>query len=62
MKTLTFDIMVGDKFYRTMHMPITMDMVVDYQGEQPIIDGEKTKEWVLQKSPTLKYDNFTICF
>ena len=62
MKKLTFDIMVGERFYRTMHMPITMDMVIDYQGEQPIIDGEKITEWVLQKCPTLKYDNFTICF
>lgn len=62
MKKLTFGIMVGKRFYRTMHMPITMDMVIDYQGEQPIIDGEKIKKWVLQKCPTLKYDNFTICF
>ena len=62
MKGLTFDIMVGERFYRTMRMPITMDMVIDYQGEQPIIDGEKIKEWVLKKCPTLKYDNFTICF
>ena len=62
MKTLTFDIMVGDKFYRTMHMPITMDMVIDYQGDKPIINCEKIKEWVLRKCPTLKYDNFTICF
>jgi hypothetical protein len=62
MKGLTFDIMVGERFYSTMHMPITMDMVIGYQGEQPIIDGEKIKEWVLKKCPTLKYDNFTICF
>ena len=62
MKGLTFDIMVGERFYSTMHMPITMDMVIDYQEEQPIIDGEKIKEWVLKKCPTLKYDNFTICF
>lgn len=62
MKKLTFDIMVGERFYRTMHMPITMDMVIDYQGKQPIINGEKIKEWVLKKCPTLKYDNFTICF
>lgn len=53
--------MVGDKFYRTMHMPITIDMVEGYDGEQPIIKGEKIKEWVLKKCPTLKYDNFTIC-
>ena len=48
MKGLTFEIMVGERFYSTMRMPITMDMVIDYQGEQPIIDGEKIKEWVLK--------------
>ena len=47
MKNLVFDIMVGERFYKTMHMPITMDMVIDYQGEQPIVNGEKIKEWVL---------------
>jgi CMP-2-keto-3-deoxyoctulosonic acid synthetase len=62
MKGLAFDIMVGERFYSTMHMPITMDMVIDYQGDKPIIDGEKIKEWVLQKCPTLKYEKFTICF
>ena len=62
MKGLTFDIMVGERFNRTMRMPITMDMVIDYQGEQPVIDGEKIKEWVLKKCPTLKYNDFKICF
>lgn len=51
MKKLVFDIMIGDRFYRTMHMPITMDVVIGYQGEQPVIDGEKIKEWVLKKMP-----------
>lgn len=62
MKKLTFDIMVGNRFYKTMRMPITIDMVVGYEGDKPIIDLDKIKEWVLQKCPTLKYDNFTICF
>ena len=61
-KKLTFDIMVGEKFYRTMHMPISIDMVVDYEGEEPVISENKIKDWVLKKCPTLKYDNFTICF
>lgn len=54
--------MVGDKFYRTMHMPITIDMVDGYLDDKPIVGNEKIKEWVLKKCPTLKYDNFTICF
>ena len=62
MKDLVFDVMVDGRFYRTMRMPITIDIVVDYQGDKPVINGEKIKEWVLRKCPTLKYDNFTICF
>lgn len=62
MKSIVFDIMVGDKFYRTMRMPISIDMVVDYEGEEPVINENKIKEWVLQKCPTLKYDDFTIHF
>jgi CMP-2-keto-3-deoxyoctulosonic acid synthetase len=62
MKNLVFDIMVDGRFYRTMSMPITIDIVVGYQGDKPIINGEKIKEWVLQKCPTLKYEKFTICF
>lgn len=62
MKKLTFDIMVGNRFYKTMRMPITIDMVVVYEGDKPIIDLDKIKEWVLKKCPTLKYDDFTICF
>ena len=62
MKKLTFDIMVGDRFYRTMHTPITIDTIDGYDGERHIINGEKIKEWVLKKCPTLKYGNFTICF
>lgn len=62
MEKLTFDIMVGNRFYKTMRMPITIDMVVDYEGDKPIVDLGKVKEWVLQKCPTLKYNNFTICF
>lgn len=62
MKKLTFDIMVGDKFYRTMRMPIELNMITGYNGDRPIIDGNKIEEWVLKKCPTLKYDNFKICF
>lgn len=62
MKKLVFDIMVGDKFYRTMRMPITLDVIVGYDGEVPIYDMEKIESWVLQKCPTLKHDNYRICF
>lgn len=62
MKTLTFDIMVGDRFYKTMRMPITIDLIADYIGDKPVYDAKKIEQWVLKKCPTLKYDNFTIHF
>ena len=58
MKKLTFDIMVGDRFYRTMHMPIEIDTF----NMDESVNEDAVKEWVLKKCPTLKYDNFTICF
>lgn len=61
MKKLTFDIMVGDKFYRTMRMPITIDMVEGYENDTPIINLDKVKEYALQKCPTLKYEKYKIC-
>lgn len=62
MKKLTFDIMIDDRFFKTMRMPITIDIVVGYEGDKPIINLDKVEEWVLKKIPTLKYYNYKICF
>lgn len=62
MENLKFDIMIGDKFFQTMRVPITFDMLVGYNGDKPIIDGEKLTDYVLKKHPTLKYQKFMICF
>jgi hypothetical protein len=43
-------------------MPITIDIVVGYEGDKPIINLDKVEEWVLKKIPTLKYYNYKICF
>lgn len=62
MKTLTFDIMSNDRFVCTMRMPITLDMVIDYDGDKPILNADKIKEYVEDKCPTLKYVKYNICF
>ena len=62
MENLKFDIMIGDKFFRTMRVPITFDMLAGYDGDKPIIDGVKLTDYVLKKRPTLKYQKFRICF
>lgn len=62
MKTLTFDIMSNGRFVCTMRMPITLDMIVDYDGDKPILNADKIKEYVEEKRPTLKYVKYNICF
>lgn len=62
MKTLTFDIMSNDRFVCTMRMPITLDMIIDYDGDKPILNADKIKEYVEEKRPTLKYVKYNICF
>lgn len=62
MKTLTFDIMVGDRFYKTMRLKIGLDFIDGYDENKPIINFEKIEEFVLKKCPTLKYEDWKICF
>lgn len=59
---LTFDIMSNDRFVCTMRMPITLDMVVGYEGDKPILDAGKLKRYVEEKRPSLKYVKYNICF
>lgn len=61
-KKITFDIMSNDRFVCTMRMPITLDMVIDYDGDKPILNADKIKEYVEEKRPTLKYVKYNICF
>ena len=61
-KNLTFDIMVGDRFFYTMRTPMTLDVVVGYDGDKPIVDGNKLTECVTRKFPSLKHKDFRICF
>lgn len=61
-KKIVFDVMSNWHFVCTMRMPITLDMVVDYDGDKPIIDGDALKRYVEQKRPTLKYVDYNILF
>ena len=58
---LTFDVMVGDRFYCTLRMPITPDVVL---GKNPMggvnIDPYKMAAFVEDKRPTLKYRDYQI--
>lgn len=59
---LTFDVMLKGRFVCTMHMPITFDIVVDYDGDKPVIDGRAIERYVEKKRPTLKGSGYNICF
>lgn len=60
-KKLTIDVMVGDRFYCTLRMPITFDMIEGYNSEGgAIIDPHKIAAYVEEKRPTLKYKDYQI--
>ena len=60
-KKLVIDVMVGDRFYCTLRMPITPDFIIGYNPEGGVnIDPHKIAAYVEEKRPTLKYKDFQI--
>lgn len=53
MKKLIFDVMINDRFVCTLMMPITIDMVVDYLGDKPVIKDGVIKKYIEKKRPSL---------
>ena len=62
MNIVKFDVMVGDRFIDTYRMPITLDVIVDYIGDRPVISGDAMKKFIEKKRPTLKYEDYKIFF
>lgn len=54
MKSVTFDVMLNDRFVCTLHMPITLDIVEEYDGDKPIISITSFRRFVENKRPSLK--------
>lgn len=54
--------MLNGRFVCTMRMPITLDVVVDYDGDKPVIDSRAFSEFVERKRPSLKGKKYNICF
>lgn len=52
-RTLKFDVMVGDRFYRTLRMPIELNMLRKV-GNDIAVDITNIEQYVLDKCPTLK--------
>ena len=60
-KTLTIDVMTGDRFYCTLRMPITPDVIIGHSPEGGVnIDPYKIAAYVEEKRPTLKYKDYQI--
>ena len=38
--SVKFDVMLHDRFVCTLQMPITLDAIADYIGDEPVINSE----------------------
>lgn len=61
-KYLEFDVMCKERFVCTIKMPITLDIIAGYDGDEPVFDWKKIAAYVEQKRPSLKYVDYKICF
>lgn len=64
--SITFDVMsMGGVFLCTLRMPLTSDLIADYIGNEPVYDyerlNERTKAFIEEKRPSLKYKKYKIC-
>lgn len=62
MEHIKFDVMLNERFVCTLRMPITIEMVVDYVGDTPVIPEEAFSKYVESKRPSLKGKPFQITF
>lgn len=59
-KNISFDVMMGDLFVATLRMPITLDVIKSYVGDELIIKEDAYVKFTLKKMPTLKGKDFQI--
>lgn len=62
MKRITFDVMLNERFVCTMRIPLTFDMIDDYDGDTPIVNLKAIEHYVEDKRPSLKGKDYRICF
>lgn len=61
-KYLSFDVMQGERFVCTLRMPLNLDTIAGYIGDEPVVKGEKIRAYVEQKRPTLIGKDYQIAF
>ena len=62
MEYIKFDVMLNERFVCTLRMPITIEMVVDYVGDKPVISGGVFSGFIEKKRPSLIGKPYKICF
>ena len=62
MKHISFDVMLNERFVCTLKMPITIDMVVDYVGDKPVLSDGAVSAFVETKRPSLRGKDYKIYF
>lgn len=65
MKTLTFDIMIDDKFVCTLSLQVDVGMIDEYVSWggviQPVINADVLHERILGLRPSLRDKDFRAC-
>lgn len=59
-RTIKFDVMLHDRFVCTLRMPVTLDAIEDYMGDEPVIKSEAVVRFVEQERPSLVGKPYTI--
>ena len=54
--------MLNGRFQGTFRIPITLDVIEDYVGDNPVIKSRAFSDFVEQKRPSLKGKPYNICF
>lgn len=54
--------MLRERFVCTLRMPVTLDVIEDYIGDEPVIRSKAISAYVEKKRPSLKGKPYKIFF
>lgn len=59
---IRFDVMLRERYVCTLTMPVTLDLIDGYEGDEPLIEltalDKKIREYVIKKRPSLRNEKF----
>ena len=63
MKSLKIDVMLGERFFRTVRIPLDPGMVKEYIFDTPVIRLDVLEKRVLEKlPPPVGHERYHFCF